>query len=502
MIGKIARKEFLFNLLTIRFVAGTVLLVVLTALFSSILIRDYKNELREFDKFVAKNNAELRQVLTYQNLTPTIYKPPEILTLFSKGVEENVAKSATINIQEIPSLTSSSLSKSPLLSVFPVFDVVLVFKLVTSVLAFLLAYDAISGEKEEGTLRLMLSNNIPRAQIVFGKFLGGMLTLAIPIALGFLITILMIVLSPMITLTGGEWLRLGLMLAVSLIMVAVFLNIGLFVSSLTKRASDTLMVLLFVWVVFLFIIPNASSYLAVKLKPSELAGKINTQVRQMRARMNSQIRMIFRQLPDLGGYSVESDAHETWGGYVKFCSAAFVRERFFITERALPITLKTVREIDELNQKYINEMVVQRRWADSLSRLSPISLYENLLSSLSRTDAASLQAFSGQARSYREQVVNYLERKKALASTRWFTPLAEDKIFDVQNTEEYMAFYKKYADYQPIPLDITDFPSFSFRQVAVMDSLKQSLPDLLILVFMGLFFFACAFVAVLKYDVR
>ncbi len=502
MIRKIAGKEFLSNLLTLRFMVAMLLLVILTGLFSSILIGDYKKELREYDKSVAKNNAELKQVLTYQNLTPTIYKPPEILTLFSTGVEANVAKSATINIQDIPFLASSSLSKSPLLSVFPVFDVVLVFKLVISVLAFLLAYDALSGEKEDGTLRLMLANNVSRAQILLGKFIGGMLTLALPIALGFLIVILMMVLSPMITLTGGEWLRLGLMFVLSLIMVAALFNIGLLISSLTKRASDTLMLLLFIWVVFLLIIPNLSSYLAVKLKPSELAPRINAQVRQMNTDMNTEIRNATRQLPDLGGYSVESDANENWGGYVKFCSAAFVREQFFIMERALPIALKTIRQIAELRQSYINELVVQKKWANSLARLSPISLYENLMSSLSRTSASSLERFSQQARGYRDQVADYLEKKKAFASLRWFTPLDEDKIVNVRDVKEYMEVYNKYSNYQPQRLDVSDFPGFRYRPVPVIDSLKESLPEIFILIFAGFLFFTGALVAFLKYDVR
>jgi len=171
-------------------------------------------------------------------------------------------------------------------------------------------------------------------------------------------------------------------------------------------------------------------------------------------------------------------------------------------ERALPLAVKTIGEIDELNKKYINELVVQKKWGDSLAKLSPISLYENLISSLARTDASSVQAFSHQARDYRQRLVDFLENKKAFSTIRWFTPMPEDKLFDVRNSEEYMEVYRKYASYQPKPLDLSDFPEFRFRQVRVIDSLKKSLPDVLILTFMGIFFFACAFVAVLKYDVR
>ncbi len=502
MIGKIVRKELLSNLLTLRFAVGTALLVILTVLFSSILISDYRQALKEYDRFVSKNSAELKQVLTYQNLTPTIYKPPEILTLFSKGVEENVAKSAQISVEEIPVLTNAGTSKNPLLAMFSVLDIVLVFKLVISVLAVLLAYDAISGEKEDGTLRLMLSNETPRYKILWAKFLAGLLTLAIPIALGFLTTILIMALSPVIVLTGENWLRIALMAIVSLVVVSVFLSIGLLVSSLTKRASDTLLVLLFIWVTFLLIIPNVSSYLATQFKPVEMAGKLNAQIREIGTNLNIQISNISRQLPPESGYDVESDAQELWGGYVKFGSAAFFRGRIRLMERILPLSANAAREIGELKQTYIRQLIEQRKWADSLARISPLSLYENLMSALSRTDISSLEAFSRQARDYRQKIVDFLEKRKAFSSVRYFSTIPEDKIFEVKNAQEYMAVYIKYAHYQPKPIDLSDFPEFHYRQASVLDSLREILPDLLILIFMGIVFLACAFVAVLKYDVR
>jgi hypothetical protein len=136
MIWKIAKKELLLNLLTLRFAVGTILFLALAVLFTSVLLSDYRQKQEGYNKRVSMNNDELRQLMTYQNLKPTIYKPPELLALFSKGVEENMGNSARVSIGEVPMPTSAAATKNPLLSVFPLLDVVLIFKLVISVLAF------------------------------------------------------------------------------------------------------------------------------------------------------------------------------------------------------------------------------------------------------------------------------------------------------------------------------------------------------------------------------
>ncbi|SDK76933.1 ABC transporter permease [Microbulbifer yueqingensis] len=52
-------------------------------------------------------------------------------------------------------------------------------------IALLLAYDAIVGEDEGGTLLLLLTYPLTRGQLLLGKFLGHGLTLALATALGF-----------------------------------------------------------------------------------------------------------------------------------------------------------------------------------------------------------------------------------------------------------------------------------------------------------------------------
>ena len=72
-------------------------------------------------------------------------------------------------------------SDNPYLVVFPRTDLTFVFQIVISLPTFLFSYDAIAGERQNGTLALVLSNAIPRGKLLFGKYLGGILSLAIPL---------------------------------------------------------------------------------------------------------------------------------------------------------------------------------------------------------------------------------------------------------------------------------------------------------------------------------
>lgn len=503
MVWRIAKKELLLNLLTLRFAVGTILFLALAVLFTSVLLSDYRQKLEGYNKRVSMNSDELRRLMTYQNLKPTIYKPPELLALFSKGVEENMGNSARVSIGEVPMPTSSAATKNPLLSVFPLLDVVLIFKLVISVLAFLLAYDAISGEKEDGTLALTLSNSVPRHQVLFGKFIGGMITLAIPITVGFLMTSLILSLSPMVQLTGGIWGRIALMFFVSLIMVGVLFNLGLFFSSMTKRASDTLMLLLFLWVVFVLIIPNGSTYLAAQFKPIDSPEKVGLRQREIWDRFGKEVNDFSRKIY-LPGNSIQSDASEPWGWYHRFATKNLILYKQKLNAFAEPKRIKYADEAWQADRDYLESLKRQKEMADFISRSSPISVYEMLISSLSRTDIFSFEEFSRQARVYRQQMIDYLYNHKAFSSIRYFATVKEEHLFDVQNisSEEYGILRKKYDSEEPSPLNVSDFPQFRYRPESAAETMKRILPDVALLCVMGVLFFLCAFVAFLRYDVR
>ena len=504
MIWRIGRKEVLSNLITLRFSVGTVLFLALVVVFTTVFISDYNQNLEGYNRFVSKNSDELNQLITYQNLKPTVYKPPEVLAVFSKGIEISMGNSAQVSIGEVPIPKSIAVTKNPLLSVFPVLDIVLIFKLVISILALLLAYDTISGEKEDKTLALILSNNVSRHQILFSKFIGGMITIAVPITIGFLMVGLILLVSPMIQLTISDCFRIVLIYIVSLIMVSVLFNLGLLLSSITKQASDTLMFLLFLWVLLVLAIPNLSTHLAAYIHPVESREKIDLQIREtqkeLRKKATDSIMSVFAKNPETG-YEAQSDAQEPWGYYHEFATKALVKRKQRIYPVTEPLRIEYADRAWQTERRYIESLKRQKKTADILSEFSPISIYETLISRLSRTDVVSFERFYSQCRDYRRHLIDYLYRKKAFSSLRYFTSLKEEHLFDVKDIKKYGELRNQYGRRKVLPLNMEDF-QYRFQPESTATVLKRILPDTALLIIIGIMLYMCSYAAFLKYDVR
>jgi len=127
---------------------------------------------------------------------------------------------------------------------------------VMSFVAILFTFDTISGEQERGTLKLTLSNSVPRGVLLWGKFLGALITVLAPLLIGIILSLIIVTLSGMVALNTNDWTRIGLMVAVSFIYISIFVGLGLVVSSRVRHSSTSLLVLLLIWIVFVVLVPN------------------------------------------------------------------------------------------------------------------------------------------------------------------------------------------------------------------------------------------------------
>jgi len=98
---------------------------------------------------------------------------------------------------------------------------------VLSFVALVLAYDSISGEREAGTLRLMLANTIPRYKLLLGKYSGSMLTLAIPLIVGLLVSLIIVIPSKDVAIDAAAWLKILVITLLSLLYLSIFVLLGL-----------------------------------------------------------------------------------------------------------------------------------------------------------------------------------------------------------------------------------------------------------------------------------
>ncbi|MHC4435799.1 MAG: ABC transporter permease subunit [Planctomycetota bacterium] len=492
MIWKIAKKEFLLNLMTFKFAAGTILSIVLICIFVPILAMAYEERLKVYNENVAYNEAELRKVTVYKNITPTIYRSPSVLAVFSEGLEKQLGNSATIRYDEVPEITGAAANHY--LSIFSIFDASLIFKIVISVLALLVAYDAISGERERGTLRLTLSNTAARYQVLLGKLLAGLMVLVVPITISFILGLVILLSFSMVDLTGSDLIRIGLMFLASLVFIATIYNLGLLFSCLARRSAVSLVLSLFLWIIFVVVIPNGSVYLATQVIPVEPENKINEQITSLRKEAQTE----FYKEQERSGRSFRSDSSRSdvpgaggFGhGYIRSCNDGLINNLLIRYGIGVPIEIKYADKYAQVEDGYLRGLFEQTRLANNISRSSPISLYENVMSALAGTDMASFQHFIDAVKLYRKDIVEYMRaRTKNFSLSTFFTPCTEEEMTTRPSGDTAS------------PLELSDLPRFSYK-ADMVGTLRRVIPDLAFLILGNVLFFAMAFAAFVGYDVR
>lgn len=512
MIWKITQREFLLNLMTFKFAACTILCIVLVAIFMPVLAGDYQQRRSEYDRRVTENEAKLRQVMAYRVLTPRVYRRPQVLSVFSQGMEKRLGDSARIefgtmpDFGKIPVLRAGQAEANPYLSILPAFDILLMFKVVMSAFALLIAYEVIPREREQGTLSLMLSNSVPRTHVLLGKLAAGLLTLAIPTTAAFLTGVLLLISRPQVALSGSDWARMGMMYLASLIFLSAIYNAGLLVSCLTRSSSVALILGLFAWVLFVIVVPDASASLARRFRTIATVEARDAQLASVREQFERELDEQFARLPKGGAaWSEEGPFGGNGHWYVLICGPAEAERQRQRAALELSLNAKYARQFWEVEHGYVRNLLGQTHLAKDIGRISPTCLYDNIVNALAGTDVADFQSWMEAVRGYRESLLAYIyDKTDDLQSLSYFTQSTESERLAYENagqSGEELGKIAKAVSKHVSPLNLEDLPRFSYA-TAVLPSLQRATTDLLLLFLFSLLMFALSFVAFLKYDVR
>lgn len=112
-------------------------------------------------------------------------------------------------------------------------------------IALMLSFDTIVGERERGTLLLLLTYPVARWQVLLGKFTGHIAVLAITIFVGYGSTGLYLLFGA--TSAAGDWSLYVSMMCGSLLLGAVFIALGYLLSVLANDRATAAGVAIGVW---------------------------------------------------------------------------------------------------------------------------------------------------------------------------------------------------------------------------------------------------------------
>lgn len=124
---------------------------------------------------------------------------------------------------------------------------------VIPLISLLIAYDTIVGEQDNGTLLLLLSYPLSRAELATGKFLGhsGALALATVIGFGIAFATFQIMMPDVHTL--GAWESIGVFMLSASFLGASFIGLACLISVLTREKARAAGLALLTWFVLVLL---------------------------------------------------------------------------------------------------------------------------------------------------------------------------------------------------------------------------------------------------------
>ena len=416
MIFHIVKRELYDHLSSLRFTLTTLLILILMIVNAVVYIGEYKQRMSAYRGQVVASRNELKsRCSTLYRLALKgpghLYKKPSPLAFCANGGEKVLLAEVRGNTagrtrrwrsgdtsykfteiwgliyppnRDLLFISEAVPTDRSIMPDYIKIDWGFVTAALLSFMGILFTFDAISGEQERGTLRLMLANSISRNTVMCGKFLSAFFAIATPFLIGTIVSLSIIHLSEVVQFQGGHWVRLGFIVCVALIYTSIFIFLGLLVSSRVRESSTSLAILLLIWTVSVVLVPNALGSLGNRLHSRPTPREFMAQARD--AREDLQTRYFAR--------IKEPPRRETPTTIATALGAEYVN--------------KDAELRDRLRGDYLFAELRQIQTARSLTRISPAATVQYAFEALAGTGFSRHLDFISQTRQYAKQFRQFL----------------------------------------------------------------------------------------------
>jgi len=432
--GTLIRKELLANLLTLRLAVAlvfTVLLSVLTTVIGSV---EHSTRMDAYRAAGAEFRDDLDQATVYAQVQPHVVVPPQPLSLFCRGVDKTAGQVVNIFIDWIPAGPSGlEGSGNNLMKIFVEIDFATVVTVLLSFLAVVLGFDAVCGERERGTLRQMLVNPVPRGSIIAAKLIGGLLSLWLPLAIAFVLSLLIASSNPDVLFSGDDWVRLALLFVLSCLFLGQVFSLSLMVSTLTRDSATALIICLFAWLAgsvgYMNALPSLSRY-GVEEVPFQ---NFLEQNRELWSDYNREKDAWNETHPSPGEAYLKGIWEDNRLRYAHPQGYAWLQQQnAFLQDKHMERASRAYKAMSANYKHLAREAYLVDEW----SILSPFTNYKTLANQLARTTLSEKFRLLKAGHRYREDYIQYLRGRDAFASRRWFTDDPEHQEPMILHPEE------------------------------------------------------------------
>ncbi len=506
MIWHITKRELFDHINSLRFILTVVILSALMVTNAVVHLRTHPERIRDYSEAVTRSVNKLKsrtQLYALAQKGPgNLYKRPSMLAFITDGGDAYLpghiwnegswskgSTGGTIKSNWWLSYGSVNPDAKDFLPQATKIDWVFIITYLLSFIPLLFTFDALSGEREQGTLRLCLANPISRPVLLTGKFLGTLITVLIPFVFAVLLNLAVISADSWTQLSAADWGRLGLILLIASSYAGIFIGLGLMVSAGTREPRVSLVVLLLIWVTTVIFMPSTLGTLSTKWMPPvqttdqfhasrEAALKqIDTDYEDrsnaIREKKNpnflSRLQKLFETSPEAAKAEAEKlmAAWETEGDEELALKAEFVRKDVEIRER--------------FNREHLEAQIAQVQRARVVTRFSPAAIVQYALESMAGTGFNRHLQYLEHVHQYTKQFRQFIiETDRADTQSRHLIGIPEGM--------------------SQKPFSIEAIPKFEDK-IAFSDTFNTATVDLLLLVLLLGVFFSGAFLIFIRSEV-
>lgn len=485
MIKLIFFKELQQLIIDKKYIFSFFLIIILMVSNTFICKVNYKKEVENFDYINAERVKKIE--------TPTGIMPELMKVFTGKALEKNTFSDVLFVEQKIVanptklSTISSNINKLPnglsfdfFREKFPQYyksineyypqmtpmdwtNIQLYF---IGFLCIIFSYNAFSGEKELGTLKLMLVTRISRSHIILGKFFSILFAICIPFILGVIISIVLIGVFPEINLSLVDYSKILISLIISLLFLSLNIFLGFFISLLSTKSSSSLILGVLCWIILLVVLPSISWIFGMNTVKIQNLPEYN---RIVEHRINEEVKKN-------KNYSFEWNS--SWKDNLPNKE---VKKRVEGTDMIDKIYNETLRDYRTRIFNQVNKSI-------SFSKVSPYYVFRFCNEKISNTGIYNIQDHYDQSMQYTGIFRNYMIRSDAndkesyhlIWNESWATPsFCSQKEFNVY-----------------------EMPRFNYQSPSISKLVKSISIDFLILFLWCIALFSATFILFVNYDVR
>ena len=480
MLMTLIQKEIMHHILSVRFVALLLMCLLLVPLTLSINYRRYSQNLVDYQESIKREQTEAKEnPPNAQNPNIEVSKlflKPTPLSVFANGLEDALPTYLGMTRNGVRQ-GSAGVSQASVAYVLGNLDFLFIVGTVFSLLALLFTFDAVAGEREAGTLRINLSNSLPRDVFLWSKLIGGYIVFVVPFLVSFLLGLLVLVWQGFPLGEIEVALPVFCLTLISLLYIAVFFAIGVVISTFLDNAKTALIVVFTFWVFAVLIAPRGAFVVAKLVSPTRTEQAVYMEKTALRNNLSKD------KDEKIGKKMAEAFAGSE-GMVIRSDDTAF-QERMAKLKKPIEeeFRLAFQDQTDKIDRDYRREKARQEHVGETLSRIAPTSSLSYIAINLTQTGKLKRDLYFQAGERYYSQL-----------NDSYFSEISDDAMAQImQIAARLNKSSESEADKIPPPPTLTE-PSLS-------DTLWRSAVDVFLLGFFAIAFTAIAFLKFFRSDI-